>query len=457
MDRRNHYPLSPIATLRRLAMRLGCIGLPLLAAGCAEQGPLSLGLVPQHPTVARGAAPESLPPAKPDRAAVVAVAHSAEAHAPKFMPIALDTVLHLAAEQNLLVGQARAKVDEADAKVDLAHKKCFPFKKHPSNVTMAEEDYWKQKADLSKLTADTMLDASTAYIDLLAARTGRTIAESLLADLQDLETRANNLAKVVPASRVEAARIRAEIAAFQANISHFDTQVAAASAKLVYLLALDPCTALLPVDMRLLPIDLIDATMPACDLVAKALAQGPGIRELEGLVGVTDEAMAHCQIFWVLIYCKVAHEAKRIAEAQQAEAHLAYEDLRGKLTAGVQESRETILNGIDEMRRGGQQFNHSGEARQLSKERLDNNVMGSSPSEVLLSLQALGSAQLNYLNAIRDYDKAQLRLLILTNGPSGPGGPCAANGGPAHQPPHGPMPGPALPGEQLPSPRQQAQ
>ena len=83
---------------------------------------------------------------------------------------------------------------------------------------------------------------------------------------------------------MEVARIRAEIAARQANICHFDAQVAAASAKLVYLLGLDPCTVLLPVAMRLVPIDLIDATAPACDLVAKAVTQGPGIRELEALV-----------------------------------------------------------------------------------------------------------------------------------------------------------------------------
>jgi hypothetical protein len=32
---------------------------------------------------------------------------------------------------------------------------------------------------------------------------------------------------------------------------------------------------------------------------------------------------------------------------------------------------------------------------------------------VLLAIRALGGAQLNYLNAVRDYDKAQIRLLIL--------------------------------------------
>ena len=129
-------------------------------------------LVPQRPRVIARSAPETLPPPKPEEAEVPA-AHGEKAPAPRYMPISLDTVLHLAGSQNLHVGQARAKVDEADAKVDLAHKKCFPLKKHASNVVMAEQDYWKQKAELSKLTADTVLEAATTYIDLVTARTGR--------------------------------------------------------------------------------------------------------------------------------------------------------------------------------------------------------------------------------------------------------------------------------------------
>ena len=56
------------------------------------------------------------------------------------------------------------------------------------------------------------------------------------------------------------------------------------------------------------------------------------------------------------------------------------------------------------------------EARQvheLSEKRLQNFVQGSTYSEVLLSLESVALAQAGYLNSIRDYDKAQLRLLLL--------------------------------------------
>ena len=80
--------------------------------------------------------------------------------------------------------------------------------------------------------------------------------------------------------------------------------------------------------------------------------------------------------------------------------------------------------------------------------------MGSSLSEVLLNLQALGGAQLNYLNAIRDYNKAQLRLLIFTTGPGGAGrfmSPRSAARRPIRPMAPSPCPARQLPPEQLPT------
>jgi outer membrane protein TolC len=122
------------------------------------------------------------------------------------------------------------------------------------------------------------------------------------------------------------------------------------------------------------------------------------------------------QMRWNLTDLCTRCEKRRIADAQRQQAHLAYEDLKAKLAAGVQEARETILGGSEEIRRGIEQVRYAQDARKLSRERLDNNIQGASPSEVLLSLQSLGLAQINYVSAIRDYDKAQLRLLILTGG-----------------------------------------
>ena len=56
-----------------------------------------------------------------------------------------------------------------------------------------------------------------------------------------------------------------------------------------------------------------------------------------------------------------------------------------------------------------QQIDYAKKAYDLSNERLKENQRGSSASEVLLSMQSVSMAQLNYVTALRSYDRAQLR------------------------------------------------
>src|SRR5262249_57357075 len=95
---------------------------------------------------------------------------------------------------------------------------------------------------------------------------------------------------------------------------------------------------------------------------------------------------------------------------------------------GGREPGEAVRAGRNQIRGGQEQIDFARRAYDLSDERLRNNLTGSSASEVLLSLQSLAIARVGYLTAVRSYDKAQLRLLILT----GPGAGCA--GGPPGPP-----------------------
>ena len=70
-----------------------------------------------------------------------------------------------------------------------------------------------------------------------------------------------------------------------------------------------------------------------------------------------------------------------------------------------------------------QQIDYAKKAYDLSNERLKENQRGSSASEVLLSMQSVSMAQLNYVTALRSYDRAQLRLLLLLG--TAPGHGCA--------------------------------
>jgi outer membrane protein TolC len=106
------------------------------------------------------------------------------------------------------------------------------------------------------------------------------------------------------------------------------------------------------------------------------------------------------------------------ASSCAGQAHATYQDLRAKLTLGVQEAREAVLSGRDQMDLAQQQLKHANDAYERSKQRFmqSPNPKDRSPSEVLLAIRSVNAAHLGYVLAIRDYDKAQLRLLVLTGG-----------------------------------------
>jgi outer membrane protein TolC len=489
----------------------GLAGLPLLLGGCAAESLVGNWLLPK-PSVARAAAPEvaeqivkssdgdgseesedsyeSTPHGSPPLSSSSREEEGREASKSPHVPISLDTVLRLAEEQNPQIGLARARVAEATAASDLAQR-WLPdiyigtgYYRHEGGIQLedgtlirsstgaqlsgleihgrlnpkeiayqrisARRKELQQKGELSKLTNENLLEAATTYLDLLTIRTGEAIARDMLKDLEELAGQAEKRAEAEPAARVEIARVRAEIAGRQQNIRKLKAQGQAAGAKLIYLLGLDACSMLVPVDEEIIPIDLVDATPPVCELIDQALASGPGIDELQGLVNLVEDAIQKAKgpgrflpsvelrmaegafgagpgsvldyenrwdmalVFrWNLTDLATRHDRQRVADAQRQQAHLAYQDLRGKLTAGVQESREAVLSGVEEIQLGKEQIKHARNARMLAKERVEKNIPGSSVSEVLLSLQSLAMAQLGHLNAVREYDKAQLRLMLL--------------------------------------------
>jgi outer membrane protein TolC len=220
---------------------------------------------------------------------------------------------------------------------------------------------------------------------------------------------------------------------------------------------LNPDADLIPVDTRLGVLNLVNTEVPTSDLVSQALATGPGIREIEGLLAVINESMAKSkgmgqylpefgvrmaeglfgagpgtrsdwdnrwdlglQVRWNLTECATARDRQRVAQAKINQLYLTHQDLRAKLTAGVQEAQGTIVSGRDQIRQGEEQINFARLALEQSQTRLKDLPNRVPAFEVLLAIRGLMAAQLSYLNALRDYDKAQLRLIVLLGQAAGP-------------------------------------
>jgi outer membrane protein TolC len=299
-------------------------------------------------------------------------------------------------------------------------------------------------------------------VDLLQARTGEAITGQTQQRAQKLLDRANKLlAEKEPAAKLMVKALEAQVFGLRQVRAKLHEQGNAASAKLAYVLNLHPGVCLEPLDPRLAPFDLVDACQPAEELTARVRAQGPGVAEMERLVTLIQGAIAQAKgptrllpavgagvaegvfgagpgsqlnfdnrldagvaAYWNLTSLLTARDQMRVAESKLNQAQLSYQDLLGKLTAGVEEAREASLSGREQVHLADQQVAAAGEAYDLADKRLQDLAPGSSITEVLQSLQSLETAQVGYLTALSAYDKAQLRLLVLLGAGHGNGRPC---------------------------------
>lgn len=467
-------------THRSRWLRRSTLGaLPLLSLGCLQFGPaITVSRTPAP--IVRGAMPEATEPAGPQQAIAPT----------KVLPISLDTVLRLVEAQNAQIAVGRSRVEEAFAEKDVADANWLPkiylgsaWYRHEGGIQNpdgtfvhssfgalfgglelnsrydireitfqrvdAERKLWQQKGELSRLTSEHILEATQTYIDLLAARTGQAIVLDMINDLKQLAERSERMMSEVPRFRAEYYRLQAEITGRKQALRKLQEQAAATSAKLAYLLGIDPCIELIPVDQRLVPLELVNANVPCCDLVTQALGQGPGVREMQGLLALIHENMAKSQGMarwmpiletrmaegafgagqgagstwdnrwdlglqarWNLTEFLTARDRRRATEARMQQAHLAYEDLKGKLSAGVAEARETIIGEADQIRLGMQQIDEARKGFNQSLEQAKNDPL-TPATEALLGLQGVGQARSGFLGAIRAYNRAQLQLLVL--------------------------------------------
>jgi outer membrane protein TolC len=420
-------------------------------------------------------------------------ASPANALPPNAVLISLDAVLRLAHDQNGAIRLAREKLHEAYIEHELAGKRWIPDLtvgvgawRHEGGIQdfdgrLLDSSYgsvlgglelrgkidlrdavytrletqrkiWHQKGELSRFSTDQLLDAAGTYVDLLMARGAEAIAREAETKLRDLLEQAQKLAKIDPGVQVEVSRVESELGAQRILTRRLRENVASASAKLIYVLGLDPRSELIVTERQLVAFRLVEVAHTDA-LVEQALREGPGVRELEAILGILEESRCKqqsamhllptfelrmvegafgagpgsrmdwenrwdlgVQARWNLTEFLGSGQRKRLADSKIEQAHLGYHDLRGKLTLGVREAAEAHKSGQEQMTLAARQIQHAEETLRLSDMRLRENIKGRSPSEVLLAIRALVGARISYLHAVRDFDKAQLRLFVLTGG-----------------------------------------
>src|SRR5262249_3890862 len=257
---------------RRLAVRLWAAGL-LCVGACTPLAPLTAPAASGPPP-----APPAASPA-PTTCTPLGFCHPA---APNALPISPDTVLRLTHDQHPKISQAGEKVNAARADKAAADKNWLPdlylggsAYRHEGGIqnedgtlihssfgalfgglevsahfdpreqafqrVNAERKVWQQRAELSRTGSQKVLEASTAYVDLLAARAAEAVSRATERAFGELLDKAERSFVVDPSKEVDMLRIRTELAGQKRQTYKLRGQATAAAARLAYLLGIDPC------------------------------------------------------------------------------------------------------------------------------------------------------------------------------------------------------------------------
>jgi outer membrane protein TolC len=365
------------------------------------------------------------------------------------LSVGLGTYRHDGGIQDFEGNLIRSHYGSSLAGLELTGK--YDWKEHLYRRVEAQRRVWQQKGEVSKLTSENLLEAASTYIGLLAARSGVAVSLETEIRLQDLLNLTRKLAKEDSGLQVEVSRIETELMAQTVLTVKLREASKTAASKLAYLLGLDPCCQFLVADSRLTPINLVDTDQHVQALVDQALSRGPGVRELEGLLQTVEKARnanyglthwlpsvevnvmeggfgaspagrsydwanrfdAGVHVRWNFNEFLFAKQKRHQSDATIQQVHLSVQDLRSKLTLGVQEARDAIHSGIEQVALAEKHIRFAEESYKLSDQRFKNAIKGRSSSEVLLALRSLGGARLEYLQAVRDLNRAQLRLFVL--------------------------------------------
>jgi hypothetical protein len=271
---------------------------------------------------------------------------------------------------------------------------------------------------------ESRLEASITYVDLLSARAAHAVAIQAESQLIDLLKKVADEEQPSTAAAVEASRLQAELSGQQVSIRKAREDAVSASARLVYLLGLDPASAVSTMDRELTAFTLVNADAPVESLIAQAIERGPLMKEVEtqtplsgGGCQLADQCCCRQRFCsWHLLNSACLCQPACVPPAEEAHSQTSLQDMRARLTMRVQESREAALSARDRLTLALNQVKHANEAYEQSVYRLTESPYANnrSPTEVHLAMRSLQEAKTAYLTAIRDHDKAQLRLAFLT-------------------------------------------
>jgi outer membrane protein TolC len=365
-----------------------------------------------------------------------------------------------------------------------------------------------QQATYQATLNDTMLAVAEAYFNVQQARGELAGAAEAVAETERLLERTRQLGEVlVPA--FEQIRTSTELSRRRQALHLARAQWGVASAELNRVLQLDPTTVVEPVEPPQFQVTLIDAQVPADELIRIGLTRRPELAAYQRVVQATLQRMRQerlrpftpmvllrgaapgvtglmssglfgggqnssmgnfglrndmdLEILWELRNMGFGNRA--LVREREAENRLAGLDvlrMEQQIAADVIQARVLVETAADRIRDSRDEVRHAQRSLAENLTGLKNTrqvgdlpMLISRPQEVVAAVQALAIAYTNFYVSIADYNRAQFRLYRAIGNPSNllAGRVESASAPPA---PTTPSTGPQLPpvrrGEPIPSP-----
>lgn len=311
---------------------------------------------------------------------------------------------------------------------------------------VAEQTAGARQSGAAAMRNDTLLAVALAYLRLLERIQEQAIAQETLEHARQLSELCHQYAEAGLSPRADADRVYTEQALRENRLNRAVEETEAASTELVRLLSGDPNTLLLPREISLAPIELVDSESPARELVATALGHRPELHENRALVGEAIERLNReryaplipsvllglsygalgggnggttgefrdrvdfdVAAWWEIRQLGLGERAIRDANRSRLDqARWRQVQLMDQVAQEVSEGhvRSRARKGQIETARESVRFALDSHRRNMDRIQQGEGL----PIEALQSVQALDAARRDYLRAVVEYNQAQFEL-----------------------------------------------
>ena len=305
---------------------------------------------------------------------------------------------------------------------------------------------------------DTLQDTSLAYFELIRSQGQLAIARQDLKHAQQLVSLTEAFVSSGKGSRADRARARTEESTRRQLVVQARLQMQIASAELARILRLNPETTLFAIEEQPLPLEFLDTTISLSEYITTGLHQRPELFEAQsrleasgrrvhaeqlrpfiphlsvgasagGFGGGVDNELQQLDgrsdfdviAVWQLKNLGFGTQAAiETSESQYQSAHYRLQRLRDQITTEIIQMYHAVAAQRERITLAETSVQEALESLDQNNARIRG--LEGLPLEALQSVQAVAQANADWLNAIVDFNQAQVRMLrAIGHAPAGEG------------------------------------